>query len=241
MASLPSSIAFLERSPLAFVVALHLQRLLYHRTFPGPCSAFCHLQYSLASPGGRGLLGDEATSAFQAFKKLKWSSGPFKARWIKACTVGSGIETICTCHGYNYLTVSTVSSLYGVVVALDIVFTSENIKQSKKTSPKSTQTRKQKSLKMKRDVGMAWQKITQTREDIKVKVNIQYLWSYKQEVSKVFVKFQAGLKLLCTHRNCQAFLSSLSGPPLNALITTCQLNIPEWIPLPYKMCFINCN
>ena len=69
----------------------------------------------------------------------------------------------------NYLTVTTVSS-YGVVVALDIVFTSENIK---KHHQKSTQTRKEKSLKMKRDVGMAWQKITQTSEDIKVKVNIQ--------------------------------------------------------------------
>ena len=34
-------------------------------------------------------------------------------------------------------------------------------------------TRKEKSLKMKRDVGMACQKVTQTREDIKVKVNIQ--------------------------------------------------------------------
>ena len=48
---------------------------------------------------------------------------------IKACTVGSGIETTSTCHGYNYLTVSTVSSLYGAVVALDIVFTSESIKK----------------------------------------------------------------------------------------------------------------
>ena len=36
-------------------------------------------------------------------------------------------------------------------------------------------TRKEKSLKTKRDVGMAWQKMTQTREDIKVKVNIQSL------------------------------------------------------------------
>ena len=72
------------------------------------------------------MLGDKATSAsklLNARMKL-WS--------IKACTVGSGIETTSTCHGYNSLTVSTVSSLYGVVVALDIVFTSENIKQSKK-------------------------------------------------------------------------------------------------------------
>ena len=71
-------------------------------------------------------------SASKLLKARMKSSGAFKARWIKACTVGSGIETTSTCHGYNYLTVSTVSSLYGVVVALDIVFTSENIKQSKK-------------------------------------------------------------------------------------------------------------
>ena len=63
----------------------------------------------------------------------------------------------------NYLTVSTSS--YGVVVALDIVFTSDNIKQIKKHHQKSTQTRKEKSLQMKRDVGMACQKMTQTRED----------------------------------------------------------------------------
>ena len=33
----------------------------------------------------------------------------------------------------------------------------------------------EKSLKMKRDVGMVWPKRTQTRKDIKVKVNIQSL------------------------------------------------------------------
>ena len=62
----------------------------------------------------------------------------------------------------NYLTTSTVSS-YGVVVALDTytVFTShvnDKIKQIKKHHQKSTQTRKEKSLKMERDVGMACQK-----------------------------------------------------------------------------------
>ena len=47
------------------------------------------------------------------------------------------------------------------VVALDVVFTShvtENIKQIKKHHQKSTKTRKEIFLKMKVDVGMAYQK-----------------------------------------------------------------------------------
>ena len=107
-----------------------------------------------------------------------------KARWIQACVISnkrSGVQT-----GYmleltlnNYSTVSIVSR-YRVVIK--VVFTSQH---NWEHYQKKCRNKKEKSLKMKRDVGMACQKVHKQGR-IKVMVNIQslihpYIFSQKSK------------------------------------------------------------